>query len=404
MKDLWKTRSAPTPLQSSQLIPNPASAITSAAGSATSSPSKALGLKDQTLWSLEDNAKVFLASVIIYLTQRKQDLGSAVFDKDDSLAVDFVTAASNLRSACYDIPQQSLFDAKGMAGNIIHAIATTNAIVGGIIAIEAMKVLAGCQQACVTSFLRTEPSVVGSKRTGRMLGLIYGEKPSPPKPECMVCGKAQLHVTVNTETTTLGQLIDKVLKKRLAINIPSLNTLGGFWYEEGEDLEEDEAEASRILLPKTLASLPGGGLKHGTIVAVSDQSQAITVDLIITHQDVLDPEKHPDGFILEGSGPDAKQEQQAPEQQQATARGHPAEQQASAGRKKRSREEEAGDAAKLANSSHEQQQKKEENAKRRKQAADNTGAAADAADNVAVDLVNDGDNDGDNDDDVIEID
>lgn len=30
-----------------------------------------------------------------------------------------------------------------MAGNIIHAIATTNAIVGGIIVTEALKILAG---------------------------------------------------------------------------------------------------------------------------------------------------------------------------------------------------------------------------------------------------------------------
>ena len=30
-----------------------------------------------------------------------------------------------------------------MAGNIIHAIATTNAIVGGLIVVEAMKILAG---------------------------------------------------------------------------------------------------------------------------------------------------------------------------------------------------------------------------------------------------------------------
>jgi hypothetical protein len=32
--------------------------------------------------------------------------GHAVFDKDEDLAVDFVTAASNLRAACYGIPQQ----------------------------------------------------------------------------------------------------------------------------------------------------------------------------------------------------------------------------------------------------------------------------------------------------------
>jgi ubiquitin-like 1-activating enzyme E1 B len=30
-----------------------------------------------------------------------------------------------------------------MAGNIVHAIATTNAIVGGLIVIEALKILVG---------------------------------------------------------------------------------------------------------------------------------------------------------------------------------------------------------------------------------------------------------------------
>jgi len=35
----------------------------------------------------------------------------------------------------------SLFEAKGIAGNIVHAVATTNAIVAGLIVIEAIKVL-----------------------------------------------------------------------------------------------------------------------------------------------------------------------------------------------------------------------------------------------------------------------
>ncbi len=37
---------------------------------------------------------------------------------------------------------------QGMAGNIIHAIATTNAIVGGLIVVEALKVLAGQPDKC----------------------------------------------------------------------------------------------------------------------------------------------------------------------------------------------------------------------------------------------------------------
>lgn len=37
---------------------------------------------------------------------------SPQFDKDDELAVEFVTAAANLRAACYGIPPQSLFGTK----------------------------------------------------------------------------------------------------------------------------------------------------------------------------------------------------------------------------------------------------------------------------------------------------
>ncbi len=73
-------------------------------------------------------------------------MGAASFDKDDDLAVEIVTAASNLRAACYGIPPQSIFTAKGMAGNIIHAIATTNAITSGLIVTEACKILAGGRQ------------------------------------------------------------------------------------------------------------------------------------------------------------------------------------------------------------------------------------------------------------------
>ncbi len=55
-------------------------------------------------------------------------------------------------------------------------------------------------------------------------------------------------------------------------------------YEEGEGLEEDEVEANRALLPRHLADLPGGGLRHGSIVTVQDQSQHFHVEVIVSHQ------------------------------------------------------------------------------------------------------------------------
>jgi Ubiquitin-activating enzyme active site len=74
-----------------------------------------------------------------------------VASQEDDLAVDFVMAAGNLRAAAYGIPTLTWFNAKGMAGNIVHAVATTNAVISGLIALEAMKLLARAPSACRVS-------------------------------------------------------------------------------------------------------------------------------------------------------------------------------------------------------------------------------------------------------------
>jgi len=66
-----------------------------------------------------------------------------IFDKDDEDTLDFVTASANLRSIIFGIETKSRFDLKQMAGNIIPAIATTNAIVAGLCVLQAFKVLRG---------------------------------------------------------------------------------------------------------------------------------------------------------------------------------------------------------------------------------------------------------------------
>ena len=65
------------------------------------------------------------------------------FDKDDEDCLDFVTASANLRSIIFGIDTKSRFDVKQIAGNIIPAIATTNAIVAGLCVLESFKVLRG---------------------------------------------------------------------------------------------------------------------------------------------------------------------------------------------------------------------------------------------------------------------
>ena len=147
MDKLWSKRKPPRPLKWSELG-------SADGGGGSSNGAVAGGIKDQAVWSIKQCAEVFEDSVkkLKAEAQSKEDK-NLVWDKDDEPAMDFVAACANIRSYIFSIQTKSRFDIKSMAGNIIPAIATTNAVIAGQIVLEAIKLLMDDMCMCRTVYL-----------------------------------------------------------------------------------------------------------------------------------------------------------------------------------------------------------------------------------------------------------
>ena len=211
------------------------------------------------------------------------------FDKDDEMAMRFVTAASNLRSYVFSIePIQSLYDTKGIAGNIIPAIATTNAIVAGLQVLQAFHILK-CQ---LTHGNDKEGAGADIKKTCRYTYCLrektrkgYLLQPTqlpPPNPNCFVCRNAIISLALNTKEWTLDMLLTRVLKKELGFGQPTILVGGDMVYEEGDDIDPSEYAVN---LSKKLVDLPMGGIGHGVVFGVEDFSQDLEVEISVSHKE-----------------------------------------------------------------------------------------------------------------------
>lgn len=131
------------------------------------------------------------------------------FDKDDDDTLDFVTASANIRSLLFGIETKSRFDIKQMAGNIIPAIATTNAIVAGLCVLQSFKVLKGDYSSTKEVFL----SPFAPER------LLASDRIRDPNPDCLVCSVAESRILVDMSRATLHDLVEDFLKLELGYGV-----------------------------------------------------------------------------------------------------------------------------------------------------------------------------------------
>ncbi|BBN01562.1 ubiquitin-like 1-activating enzyme E1 B [Marchantia polymorpha subsp. ruderalis] len=291
----WKERRKPTPLFIADIFGSEdkheengsenGSALENKSkdeGSALSAMTK-VGLKNpQEMWSVKENAKLFLESVRLFLDKRKQEIGKLTFDKDDQLAVEFVTAAANLRAHSFGIPMQTLFDAKGIAGNIIHAIATTNAIIAGLIVLEAIKLLEKNLEACRMTYCLEHAS--------RKLLLMPCEM-DVPNPKCYVCSQTPLVLEVNTSTVTLRDVVEKIARKKLAASFPTIMQGYNVLCETGDDIDPHSAAIYEAKLDMKLDSLTPVPIVDGVEITIEDLQQDFSCSVYVKHREDFSEEE-----------------------------------------------------------------------------------------------------------------
>ncbi|KAJ5559077.1 Molybdenum cofactor biosynthesis MoeB [Penicillium sp. DV-2018c] len=200
MKDMWKTRTPPELLDLAQMQEQ------------STSIAPTISTQDQKVWTLAENFTVFRDS-LKRLSHRLRGLQSnnttdeapvLTFDKDDEDTLDFVAAASNLRAAIFHLELKSKFDVKEMAGNIIPAIATTNAMTAALCVLQSFKVFQNDLSHAKTVFL---------ERSGARA--INSDSLNPPNPSCPVCSPVLARVEIDPEVATLGHLVEDILQGQL---------------------------------------------------------------------------------------------------------------------------------------------------------------------------------------------
>ncbi|VWU48519.1 SUMO-activating enzyme subunit 2, putative [Hepatocystis sp. ex Piliocolobus tephrosceles] len=241
--------------------------------------SNRIQLQSKKIWNKEECIKIYFEifkKLYEYLNINKKTEKYLIFDKDDDYCINFITAISNLRMLNFSINRISKFDVQSIAGNIIPAISSTNAIVASlqgvqlIHTIEYFEILKKNNEKLNIRDSKAKhvwiKSVVNGNKIFVRGNLVNSEKLEKPNPKCLICQQPIVTIYIkNFQKMTLYDFVKNLCMNELKFLYPCLdkNDRNIFDYDTfAEGIEE--------YIDSLYNSLHEWGIKNGEVLILTD--------------------------------------------------------------------------------------------------------------------------------------
>ena len=151
------------------------------------------------------------------------------FDKENNDIINFIFAAANLRASSFSIELNTRFKIKEIAGNIVPAIASTNAIVASLQTIEAIKVLTNRKEMLKNLHYNKSKEIKSTTAIKEV-----------KNDECIVCSRKEnfVFLKINPEFYSLKTFVDIICKQELKVHSPIIWIDKDIIYDDNDQDEE----------------------------------------------------------------------------------------------------------------------------------------------------------------------
>mmetsp|Transcript_60051 Transcript_60051/g.130245 ORF Transcript_60051/g.130245 Transcript_60051/m.130245 type:complete len:586 (+) Transcript_60051:23-1780(+) len=296
LEDLWsEARPPPMPLPLEE-------ALKMDTGVSPSGVPSVAVLDVQQVPSVAADVRGFVKAVAsMYAPDRRKLVGQSVFSKDDAVSMDFVHCAANLRMTNYRIARLSRWDAQSIAGAIIPAVASTNAIVAGLEVVQLMHALKAVAEGKSLRESSSRAVWVRYPEPSRKK-ILQPSRLQRPNSECFVCSAATARISVRSvDDWKIAGFIKCCIQGGLGTLRAALYHNRTCIFDPEYPEASEEAEEEGLHPDWTLAQW---GIGSGALLQVEDEDGGFSCNLVVVEDPDLSDEAFPGGFRVDAcAGP-----------------------------------------------------------------------------------------------------